>query len=249
MSASPAAERPERILMVTPYPPIRDGIGAYAVQQVQRLRAAGHDVEVLSPQPSAAHHHLDLRSPRGPLALAKRVRGYDRVIVQYHPDLFSPPTAGSRARARAAAGLLVAFRSARRVEVVLHEVDYDGARRLRPDALVARLLWRSVDQLGVHTEAERQRLVAAFGLAPDRVTLLDHGEDFVRRTDLDRAGARARLGVDPDAHVFLAIGFIQPHKGFDRAVRAFARLPEGSAELHVVGSVRVEDPAYLAYVE
>lgn len=73
----------ERILVVSPYPPVRDGIATYALQTVRALRRQGHDVEVLSPGPSAAHHHLDLVGPRGALALAKRIRDYDRVIVQF----------------------------------------------------------------------------------------------------------------------------------------------------------------------
>ena len=71
--------------MVSPYAPNRDGIAAYAVQSVAALRADGHDVEVLSPGPSAAHHHLDLTTPRGALALARRVRAYDKLVVQFHP--------------------------------------------------------------------------------------------------------------------------------------------------------------------
>jgi glycosyltransferase involved in cell wall biosynthesis len=238
-----------RILVVTPYPPIRDGIAAYAVQQVMSLRAAGHDVEVLSPQPSAAHHHLDLRSPRGPLALARRARGYDRVILHFHPDLFAPPTASARRRARQTAGLLAVVRAAREMEVVVHEVDYAAARRATLDAALSRLLWRSVDRLRVHTVAEQERMEAAFGLPPGTVEVIDHGTDFVRHTRLDRAGARARLGLPTDGHVFVSIGFIQPHKGFDRAVAAFATLPPGAASLHVVGSVRVEEPEYLDHLE
>ena len=52
-----------RILMVSPYPPIRDGIASYTVQEVAALLDAGHEVEVLSPWPSAAHHHLALPRP------------------------------------------------------------------------------------------------------------------------------------------------------------------------------------------
>ena len=62
----------ERILVVSPYPPVRDGIGAYAVQQVRALRKAGNRVEVLSPFPSAAHHHADLRGPGGAAAIVTR---------------------------------------------------------------------------------------------------------------------------------------------------------------------------------
>src|SRR5579859_6191101 len=106
-----------RILMVTPYPPARDGIAAYALQTVARLRAEGHDVEVLSPGPSAAHHHLALSGPRGALALAKRVRAYDKVIIQFHPDVFFPTPSTPTGFALESLALFVAFRSARQLEV------------------------------------------------------------------------------------------------------------------------------------
>ena len=38
-----------RILVVSSYPPRRCGIGAYARDQVARLRSEGHEVTVLSP--------------------------------------------------------------------------------------------------------------------------------------------------------------------------------------------------------
>src|ERR1700716_3084819 len=93
--------------MITPYPPERDGLAAYAVQSVARLRAEGNDVEVLSPLPSAAHHHLDMRGWRGALALARRMRGYDRVVVQFHTDMFFREPCTPTPRARIAAGVAV----------------------------------------------------------------------------------------------------------------------------------------------
>lgn len=236
-----------RVLMVTPYPPVRDGIAAYAVQAVAGLRAAGHDVEVLSPTPSAAHHHLDLLGPRGALALAKRVRSYDRVVVQFHPDVFFPVPAGPRQRLQTAAALALAFRLAAEVEVRVHEVDYRWGRRHTPDGLAVRQMWRAVDRIVVHTEVERAELVRAFGVSPGRVAVVEHGAHFVRRTTATRGEARASLGIPEDAFAFLSIGFIQPHKGFDRAVRAFSGLATAGARLDVVGSVRVEDPSFVRY--
>jgi glycosyltransferase involved in cell wall biosynthesis len=110
-------------------------------------------------------------------------------------------------------------------------------------------MWRSVDRVTVHTEPERESFVRAFGLAEERVALEKHGQHFQRHTRLDRAGARARLGIPNDQFMFLSIGFIQPHKGFDRAVRAFAGLGDHGCRLDVVGSVRVEDPGFLAHLD
>jgi glycosyltransferase involved in cell wall biosynthesis len=238
-----------RILMVTPYPPVRDGIANYAVQEVRQLRRAGHDVEVLSPFPSAAHHHLDLRSRRGPLALARRVRDYDRVIVQFHPDVFYRSPLTPRSRESTTLGLLLVFTLSPRLEVRIHEVNYAWGHEPGRHRRLFRALWRTPDQITVHSDAEREALVDAFGVDGDRITVVDHGAHFTPRTDIDRTAARTRLGLAEDEFVFLTIGFIQPHKGFDRAVRAFARLATQRCRIDVVGSLRTEDPGYVAHVD
>ena len=65
--------------------------------------------------------------------------------------------------------------------------------------------------------------MTAFKLRRERIDVTAHGADFIRRVGLQRDEARRALGLPIDGHMFLAIGFIQPHKGFDRAIRAFAR--------------------------
>jgi glycosyltransferase involved in cell wall biosynthesis len=237
-----------RILYVSPYPPVRDGIAAYAVQDVAKLRREGHDVEVLSPWPSAAHHHLDLRTPRGVAALAKRVRRYDKVVVQFHPDMFFPLTAEAKHLASAIA-LTGTFRLAREVEVVVHEVNYDLGQGASPSAVAMRRMWHAPDRILLHTDKERTEFLKAFHTNPERTLLLKHGRSFVRHTQHDQASARKSLGIDADVVMFLAIGFIQPHKGYDRAVRAFRGLDRRGAQLYVVGSLRVEDSSYVSYLE
>lgn len=234
--------------MVSPYPPVRDGLAAYALQSVAALRRAGHEVEVLSPGPSAAHHHLDLVGPRGGLALARRVREYDKVVVQFHPDIFFPVPASLAERATGAAALAIAFGVARRVEVVVHEVDYRWGDGRGPAAAAVRRMWALVDEVLVHTETEAQNFAAAFRVSSSRVRVVAHGADFLPQTRYDRDGARRSLGIPPHEVVFLAIGFIQPHKGFDRAVRAFRGLRPDQHRLGIVGSLRVEEPDYLRHL-
>ena len=240
-----------KILMVTPYPPERDGLAAYAVQSVARLRAEGNDVEVLSPLPSAAHHHLDMHGWRGALALARRMRGYDRVIVQFHPDMFFREPCTPTQRARIAAGLALAWRAAPQLEVRVHEIDYTWGRGPGVAARSVRSMWRAVARITVHTERERTRFHEAFGVPLTRVHIAAHGQDFMPRTYVTRDMARASLGIHPGDLVFLSLGFIQRHKGFDRAVTAFASLGDarGRARLDIVGSIRVEDSAQLTYAD
>ncbi|HMK12482.1 MAG TPA: glycosyltransferase family 4 protein [Acidimicrobiales bacterium] len=238
-----------RILMVTPYAPYRDGIAAYAVQQVKALRAEGNDVEVLSPAPSAAHQWLDLRNRRGPIALARRVSGFDRLVIQFHPDVFFPVGMSRNDHAMSTAGLLVACRLAHESEVVVHEFDDEPLRYGRRNRALTARMWRTVDRLVFHTAIERDRFVAVWPVRPERTAVVAHGATFVPHTNADRAAARAVLGLPPDRFVFVAIGFIQPHKGFDRAVAAFSASGAASvgAQLHVVGSVRVDEPAFLQH--
>jgi|GEM_PF-3470475 len=184
--------------MVSPYPPARDGLASYAVQEVKRLQAEGHEVEVLSPGPSAAHHHLDLRGARGLLALAGRVTGYERVIVQYHPAIFFRAGSGATARAATTALLAVAFRRAGNVELRVHEFDRELRERSRRERWLARAMWRAAERIVVHTDAEQQHLAAVVGLDPWCIEVTDHGAHLVRGTSMTRPGAPARLDLPAD---------------------------------------------------
>lgn len=249
-----------RILVVSPYPPVRDGIGAYAVQQVRALRRQGHDVEVCSPWPSAAHHHLPLEGPKGAKALRKLMAGFDRVIVHFHPDVFYVNPSTPTSRISTGTALASAFKSGPPVEIRLHEVDRRWAsaaeqveassrsgfvadRIFEQAARASRSVFQAADEITVHVPEHERMMVDLFRVPADRVRLVDHGEDFTRRVPDDQAAARASLGLPAEGHVFVCIGFIQPHKGFDRAATAFRGLAEQGASLHIVGSVRVDDPA------
>jgi hypothetical protein len=70
-----------RVLFVTGYPPPFDARTRAAAEQVRTLRAEGHDVEVLSPVPSAAHHHEDLGAWGSVPRMVVRFRRVDRVVV------------------------------------------------------------------------------------------------------------------------------------------------------------------------
>jgi glycosyltransferase involved in cell wall biosynthesis len=238
-----------RILMVSPYPPRRDGLAQYAVQEVRQLRRDGHEVEVLSPEPSAAHHHLELRTFRGLLELAKRVRRYDRVIVQFHPAIFYREPVTSSEQTRVAVGMLAVCAAARDIELRIHEFDYRGVTGESLDARLTRQMWRAVDSIAVHTEYERKRFTEAFDVPPEKIKVFRHGTHFFKRTDLDRAGARAVLGIPATDTMFLSIGFIQPTKGFDRAVRAFGDLGRHGCRLDVVGSVRSDEFEHDTYLD
>lgn len=224
-----------RILLISRYPPLRDGLANYTAQVAAGLRAEGHHVEVLSPEPSAAAHHEPLHTFGGLWRAARVTRRFDRVIVQFQPETFFPSMALDQFLPQWLALYLFFLRS-RQLEVVVHET------LKMADPLRSRLwgaLWRRPRTLLVHSEVERQHLVGDLGVPAVRVQLIDHGEHFQRRSSATREDARRRLGIDPDAFEFLCIGFVQPHKGFDRAADALARLDGDHLRLDIVGEIRV----------
>lgn len=234
-------------LMVTPYAPYRDGIAAYAVQEVRRLRADGVDVEVLSPLPSAAHHHLSLGGAPGIARLVQRARSYDSVVLQFSPEMMFGACHNPIERVSVWAGV-AALASVTRLEIRLHEIEYGPLERNPAERRVANRALRAAARVTVHTQREIDELISRIGLDTRNVSLLDHGSSFAAATELTRATARAELGLDEAEHVFLAIGFLQEHKGFDQAVEAFGRANlDAQASLHVVGSVRVDHPELVAY--
>ncbi|WP_222194122.1 glycosyltransferase family 4 protein [Modestobacter italicus] len=238
-----------RILMVSPYPPQRDGIANYTAQSVAALMREGHEVVVLSPQPSAAHQHLDfMAGPRSWAAMSRRVRGFDKLVIQWHPAFFYRNSSISD---RSAIDLAMAgvFKLVPQVEIWVHEYEYAEVEASAIRRRAATLAFSQVDRIVFHSESERDMFLEAVPVDRSRTALSQHGHAFLPRTSMTREQARESLGITPEAFTFLCIGFIQRHKGFDRAVRAFARLGDSpQARLDVVGSTRLEEPEFLAYL-
>ncbi len=241
-----------RILLVSPFAPHRDGIATYAVQELRRLRQEGNTVEVCSPQPSAARWHLPLGGPAGMSKLVALAGDHDRVVLQFGPELAFGRCRSSAQRVAVWMGL-VALARRRPLELRLHEVEYGPLDQSPLERRAARLAMAAAERVTVHTEAERDALDRRLGIGR-RLEIVDHGRNFRPAARLTRADARRRLGLPVDGFRFVAIGFLQHHKGFDLAVEAIDRLPVRSdgagraAHLHVVGSARVDHPEIATYV-
>lgn len=237
-----------RVLMVSRFPPSRGGIAAYADQQAASLRAQGHEVVVASPEPSDAQHVLDItRRGAGP-AFVRLARGCDRLVVQFQPEMLGPPGSTFVQRGRALLRLAAGLRAAPSAELCVHEVNYGEGPAAVALRRVVRRVWALADEVTVHTERERREFSAAFGIAPERIRVVSQGQHMLRRTGAGRDAARAALGVPRDLVVLLAIGFLQPNKGFDRAIAAFGEIAPGDGvRLYVAGSLWREDPALVAH--
>jgi D-inositol-3-phosphate glycosyltransferase len=93
---------------------------------------------------------------------------------------------------------------------------------------------RLADRLVANTAQERDELVGLYGADPDRVDVVQPGDDLEVFRPLPRVEARSRLGLPPDERIVLFAGRLQPHKGPDVAIEAVARL-DPDVRLVIVG--------------
>lgn len=230
-------------LVVSTYPPMACGIGKYAQQQVDALRREGHRVDVLSPEGADGDFRANLLGQWRPLRLLRYVWAYDEVIIHYTPQFFyESESLASRIKTSLAFMAVMAL-AGRRVTFLIHETGFkvgqSGRGRLRHR--LDRWFWRRARRVIFHSSVERDLFAWYYRLNPARpqFEIQAHERYMVRRCELTQAQARAQLGLRPDKTLLLCIGFIQPHKGFDRAIRALRQVKDDSLALRIVGSVRI----------
>jgi glycosyltransferase involved in cell wall biosynthesis len=237
------------VLIVAPLPPRRCGIGAYAATQAARLREAGHRVSVLSPADGAGDERVEFLGGLVFLRAARIGAGVDRIVVHFQPALYYRPRRPVSKVLTSVALLWLILRRPQ-TELLVHEADRPSSR-WRPDYLLLGVAFRKA-RLVFHTDAERRQLERSYRIRVRHYDLVAHTEGVTSRPSISREDARARLGVDRAATLFVCPGFLHPDKGFDRAVEAFSR-GRGSEEasqgrrLVIVGSVREPTPENLTY--
>lgn len=154
-----------RALVVGSYPPAASTSAADNLAVVADLLASGHDVEVLSPAPSAAHHHAPLHRIWGPLILARHARSFDALVLRCEVALVFPPGAGRIGRVARCAAYGLVLRWGPPATVHLAQVDTPGFVAVRS----GRLLWRHARRLVVATEEDRLRIAHQSPFPLDRI--------------------------------------------------------------------------------
>lgn len=240
------------LLIVSSYPPMACGIGVYAEQQANALRKAGHTVDIFSPDEGNGDFTGNLFGGFRFVRLWKFIWAYDRVIVHFTPSFFFRPDSALNRLCTSAAMLLTALFFGRRIEFVIHETEYVIGEAQAPRSKrrwIDRMAWRLSSRIVFHSNRERKAFLDYYSLAPSerRYRVVDHARHFVPNCSLDRAEARRRLAIPADKTVFLCVGFIQPHKGFDRLIRAVSSAAAPDALGYVVGSVRIAWDAAIEY--
>lgn len=203
---------------------------------------AGDNVEVLSPDPrSAAHHTANLETLMLPLRLALMSPRFDALVLRVEPRLPLGEQTNRLVRAATLFALGLVFAMYSEVTVRLDSpIPLPGGvgGRATTD------MWRRASTIVVANESDRQRILSAPGVNPDRVEVVvpsagvavDHDHSWPQATEADlreQVLARIRLRADAerrsnDARVELGATSVGPLTS--EAFSASARVnPSGSS--------------------
>jgi glycosyltransferase involved in cell wall biosynthesis len=245
-----------RYLFVTTYPPTRCGIGVYASQSVKKLRSNGHIIDIISPDMNGnVDFKYNLCGGLKILQLLLLGIFYDIIVIQYQPAFFFKRSGDSGEWLNnlvanlAFVFLFLCYR--KKIELICHEIHYYPIQRIGLlNFLAHRSWWLLVRTVVFHThkECDTFKRNVRFGIRWKQLEVRPHHQDFSKYRDISEYEARCELGLSLQEQVFLCIGFIQPHKGFDRVIKAFNAVNPPKAKLCIVGSLRLVYDQTLNYL-
>ncbi len=235
-----------KILMVSSYPPDHCGIGAYAAQHVTALRNEGHVVNVLAHPATCpgGDFAADLLGGWRFLRVARFAPNHDKVIIQYTQSFFYAQSDAADRLRTSLAVFLVALFLWRKLEIIVHETEF----RPTSDAVcrgfrgtLDRFIWKLCRRIALHSEREKDSFCKYYRLSPatKQLQVVPHDRYFQRHAQGGREEIRTILGLPKNKTIFLCIGFVQPHKGFDRLLRVLQEITSEKILVRIVGSVRI----------
>ncbi|MBN2112629.1 MAG: glycosyltransferase family 4 protein [Acidimicrobiia bacterium] len=123
---------------------------------------------------------------------------------------------------------------------VCHEYEFRESRHpllRRLSARWARRVYPSFSAVFLHSEADRERFLGLYPVAPERTHLIPHGNEFLFPRLVDPGGdLRERYGLPAARPVALFFGGLRPSKGLPDLIEAYAlALAEVDAYLVIAG--------------
>jgi len=107
-------------------------------------------------------------------------------------------------------------------------------------------LFAHADAIHVHDQASAETVARTYDRR-EALFVIPHGNYIgVYPNNVRREEARDRLGIPPEAFVYLFIGQIRPYKGLEQLIRAFGELDDAGALLVLAG--QINDAGYAEHI-
>lgn len=227
------------------------GIGKYAFQMAKKLKENGDVINILSPIEGDGDFTNNLKGWFNFLKLIKYGLFYDKIVIQYHESFYYDDKKIKNLLSLISTNVSIIFiflAMRRKIEVIIHEMPFNKSSKA--DYALERLKWRLCPKLIFHTRREVDKFESYyFKLASKKYELREPNAYFSKFKEIDYEDARKKLQLPIKPVIFLCIGFIQPHKGFDRTIRAFNTIENNKMQLYVVGSLRVNWGDNIVYLQ
>lgn len=216
-----------KIAIVSEFPPFHSGFAQYAQFLVGALRERGNEVLLIPTARNSENYDDVFRSIDAMynLDVIHLNHGYDSYPVS---DRFISFLEGLRGRAK--------------LVVTMHTIN--SMRRGTDTTWFNLALANTVDFLIVHSEPMKEELLRQ-GVSSEKIIIIPHGTRILAlgKEDGDRQAVRTRLGVPPEMKMVLALGFLEPDKGFEELIEAVAGVRD--AFLVIAGEQVVEEDRHL----
>jgi glycosyltransferase involved in cell wall biosynthesis len=214
-----------RILLVSQmYPgPSDPDLGVFVAELERELARRGHEIEraVLG------------RRSGGKLRFLSLAREARRKARRFRPDVVY-------AHFLVPSGLIGALVSKAPLVVTAHGQDVRNVGALPGVRALTRWTLRRASAIVAVSRFLARELETKLPQAGAKISVIDCGVDLERFQPRDQAEARARLGWDGEAPLFLCLGSLTERKNVLRLARAFSRLERGSLVFLGDGPLRGE---------
>jgi glycosyltransferase involved in cell wall biosynthesis len=239
-----------KCLMVSSYAPMKCGIGAYAHQMVKQFQNHGDIVKILSPPEGGGDFRTNLIGGFNLLKLVKYGYPFDKIIIQYHESFYYDEKTRKNIFSLYATHLsfillFLIFR--KKIELILHE--FPRSYPLKSDFFCEKVKWLLCPKIVFHTKKEVSDFKEMFTILSAHIEIRSPSAYFFKFRNISQKSARIELNIPVNDIMFLCIGFIQPHKGFDRAALAFRDIKNSKIKLYIIGQLRIEWVEYKKYLE
>lgn len=108
--------------------------------------------------------------------------------------------------------------------------------RTKFDFLIYKLVYQIVNEIIVHSEYIKNKLVSTFNVSSQKVNVIPHGnfDIYLPKKNISKNDARKILNLKENDDVILFFGYIKEYKGLDTLIKSFPKAAKKNSKLKLL---------------